>query len=240
MTLVAGRAGSHAQQPPVPAPQAPGQAPGGGRGGPRNIQVLKDVPQDQILLTMQYISASLGVQCNYCHVQGQNDLDDKEPKKIAREMMKMVDRVNATFFDAKPRVSCASCHNGRATPVRTPPLAVEMTAEQAAAFARGRGGRGGPGGGPGGPGRGAEPPPPPVPTETVDRDPREIRSGARWASGRAERKEPRDDRDADLARAGHLEHHGAGAGDRRVSHRHRDAADRDDSSGTRTRMSPSS
>jgi len=168
MTLVAGRDGSHAQQPPVPAPQAPAQAPGGGRGGPRNIQVLKDVPQDQILLTMQYISASLGVQCNYCHVQGQNDLDDKEPKKIAREMMKMVEKVNATFFDGKPRVSCASCHNGRATPLRTPPLAVEMTAEQAAAFARGRGGRGGPGGGPGGPGRGAEPPPPPVPTETVD------------------------------------------------------------------------
>jgi len=172
MTLVAGRDGSHAQQPPVPAPQAPGQAPGGGRGGPRNIQVLKDVPQDQILLTMQYISASLGVQCNYCHVQGQNDLDDKEPKKIAREMMKMVEKVNATFFDGKPRVSCASCHNGRATPLRTPPLAVEMTAEQAAAFARGRGGRGGPGGGPGDgpgrPGRGAEPPPPPAPTETVD------------------------------------------------------------------------
>jgi Photosynthetic reaction centre cytochrome C subunit len=168
LTLVAGRAGSHAQQPPVPAPQAPAQAQGGGRGGPRNIQVLKDVPQDQILLTMQYISASLGVQCNYCHVQGQNDLDDKEPKKIAREMMKMVDKVNATFFDGKPRVSCASCHNGRATPVRTPPLAVEMTAEQAAAFARGRGGRGGPRGGPGGPGRGAEPPSPPVPTETVD------------------------------------------------------------------------
>ena len=147
MTLVAGRAGSHAQQPPVPAPQAPGQAPGGGRGGPRNIQVLKDVPQDQILLTMQYIAASLGVQCNYCHVQGQNDSDDKETKKIAREMMKMVDKVNATFFDGKPRVSCASCHNGRAKPVRTPPLAIEMTAEQAAAAAaRGRGGRGGPGG----------------------------------------------------------------------------------------------
>jgi hypothetical protein len=113
--------------------------------------VLKDVPPDQINLTMQYIAASLGVQCNYCHVQGQNDSDDKETKKIARDMMKMVDKLNATFFDGKPRVSCASCHNGRSKPSRTPPLAVDMTAEQAAAFARGRG-RGGPGGGPGGPG----------------------------------------------------------------------------------------
>ena len=97
---------------------------------------------------MQYIAASLGVQCNYCHVQGQNDSDDKETKKIAREMMKMVDKLNATFFDGKPRVSCASCHNGRAKPVRTPPLAIDMTPEQAAAAAagRGRGGRGGPGG----------------------------------------------------------------------------------------------
>ncbi len=165
-----------AQQPPSPAP---GQAPGGGRGGPqppKNIQVLKDVPPDQIGLTMQYIAAALGVQCNYCHVQGRNDSDDKETKKIAREMMQMVAKVNATYFDGKPRISCASCHNGRSKPVRTPPLAAEMTVEQAAAAARGRAGRGGPagpgggapgfGGAPGG--RGAEPPPPPVPTESVD------------------------------------------------------------------------
>ena len=176
-----GRAGVSAQQPAAPAAQAPGQPPGGGRGGPqppKNIQVLKDVPPDQLMLTMQYIAASLGVQCTYCHVQGQNDLDDKETKKTAREMMQMVDKLNATFFDGKPRVSCASCHNGRSKPVRTPPLSIEMTPEQAtaAAAARGRGGRGGPGGAaqagapgaPGGRGRGAEPPPPPEPTETVD------------------------------------------------------------------------
>ena len=127
LVLVAGSSGTFAQQPP-PAAQAPGQPPGGGRGGPpKNIQVLKDVPPDQINLTMQYITASLGVQCNYCHVQGQNDSDDKETKKVAREMMKMVDKLNASFFDGKPRVSCASCHNGRAKPIRTPPLAIDMT-----------------------------------------------------------------------------------------------------------------
>jgi photosynthetic reaction center cytochrome c subunit len=183
--LIAGlivSAGVGAQQPPPGPP--PGQGPGGGRGGPqppKNIQVLKDVPPDQIGLTMQYIAAALGVQCNYCHVQGQNDSDDKETKKIAREMMQMVGKLNATYFDGKPRISCASCHNGHSKPLRTPPLAIEMTVEQAAAAARGRGARGGPGGpGPGGPGggapgfggapggRGAEPPPPPVPTESVD------------------------------------------------------------------------
>jgi hypothetical protein len=156
-------------------PQGP--PPGGGRGGPplpKNLQVLKDVPPDQLQLTMQYIAASLGVQCNYCHVQGQNDLDDKETKKTARQMMKMVDQLNSTFFDGKPRVSCASCHNGRSKPVRTAPLAIEMTPAQAAAAAagRGRGGPGGPGGpggapgaAPGAAGRGAAPV---EPAETVD------------------------------------------------------------------------
>jgi photosynthetic reaction center cytochrome c subunit len=149
----------------TPPPQGPPT--GGGRGGPpKNLQVLKDVPQDQLQLTMQYIAASLGVQCNYCHVQGQNELDDKDTKKTARRMMKMVDELNATFFDGKPRVSCASCHNGRNRPVRTAPLAIEMTPEQAAAAAAGRG-RGGQGGA-GGPGRGAGPQEPQVPTETVD------------------------------------------------------------------------
>src|SRR4029450_6433697 len=95
----AGRAGVFARQPP---PQPPGQGPGGGRGGPqlpKNIQVLQDVPPDQLKLTMQYIAASLGVQCNYCHVQGQNDLDDKDTKKTARDMMKMVQDINGKFFD---------------------------------------------------------------------------------------------------------------------------------------------
>ena len=123
---------------------------------------------------MQYIAASLGVQCNYCHVQGQNDLDDKETKKIARDMMKMVADVNSKFFDGKDRLSCASCHNGHAKPSKTPPLSIEMTPAQAqaAAAARGRGpgGPGGPGGGgaPGGAGRGGAPAAPPEPTETVD------------------------------------------------------------------------
>ena len=148
--LVGARTGISAQQAPPGAQQPP--AAGGGRGGPqppKNIQVLKDVPLDQLQLTMQYIAASLGVQCNYCHVQGQNDLDDKDTKKRAREMMQMVQDINGKFFDGTPRLSCASCHNGRAKPLRTPPLSVDMSPAEAAVAAagRGRGGRGGPGGG---------------------------------------------------------------------------------------------
>jgi hypothetical protein len=187
LTVGAGVAARQAPQGNQPPP-----GPGGGRGGPqqpKNLQILKDIPLDQLQLTMQYIAASLGVQCSYCHVQGQNDLDDKEPKKRAREMMLMVQDINGKFFDGTERLSCASCHNGRARPARTPPLAVDMSPAEAAVAAagRGRGGRGGAGGpgpggppgvpppggtpapdGRGGPGRGTGPQEPPEPTETVD------------------------------------------------------------------------
>jgi hypothetical protein len=197
----AGRSDVSAQQPAItPAGQAPqgGQPPQGPPGGPggrggfqlRNVQVLKDVPQDQWQLVMQYIAASLGVQCNYCHVMGDNASDDKETKQTARKMMQMVADLNKQFFAGKPTVSCASCHNGHAKPSRTAPLAVNMTQDEAAAAAAARGRRGGgpggapggapqaagPGGAPGAPGgpgagRGPTGPPPapaPAVTETVD------------------------------------------------------------------------
>jgi photosynthetic reaction center cytochrome c subunit len=195
MFPVVGRSAVSAQQTPPPqsgeAPPPAGQAPqsppgGGGRGGLqlRNVQILKDVTPDQFPLVMQYIAASLGVQCNYCHVMGDNANDDKETKKTARKMMQLVADLNKQFFAGKPTISCASCHNGHAKPSKVAPLAVTMTQEEAgaAAAARGRrgGGPGGPGGAPGaaspgagapggGPGRGpGGPPPPPPVTETVD------------------------------------------------------------------------
>jgi photosynthetic reaction center cytochrome c subunit len=166
---------TRAQQ-PTGAPPAPGQTAGQRF---KNVQVLKDIPADQLLLTMQYVAASLGVQCNFCHVQGANELDDKETKKAARKMMKMVNAVNETQFEGRAVLSCASCHNGRSKPLRTPPLVSELTPEEAARVRAGRGRGFGPGGPQGAPvaggqrgegrGRGpAEPAAPPKPTETVD------------------------------------------------------------------------
>src|SRR6267142_2146487 len=34
----------------------------------KNIQALKGVPADQVIPSMQFIAASLGVECEYCHV----------------------------------------------------------------------------------------------------------------------------------------------------------------------------
>ena len=75
---------------------------------------------------MQYIAASLGVQCNYCHVQGDNASDDKDTKKTARKMMQMVSDLNTQFFAGNAKVSCASCHNGHPKPSKVSPVALNM------------------------------------------------------------------------------------------------------------------
>src|ERR1700685_2400039 len=60
----------------------------------KNIKVLKGVPADQIFPSMQFITASLGVECEYCHVrEGQKlvfEKDDKKTKVTARKMMEMM------------------------------------------------------------------------------------------------------------------------------------------------------
>lgn len=42
----------------------------------KNIQVLKGIPADQLIPAMQFITASLGVECEFCHVQGAFEKDD--------------------------------------------------------------------------------------------------------------------------------------------------------------------
>ena len=46
----------------------------------KNIKVLKDIPADQLIPAMQFITASLGVECEFCHVQDAFDKDDKKTK----------------------------------------------------------------------------------------------------------------------------------------------------------------
>src|SRR5213082_3472825 len=56
----------------------------------KNIKVLNGIPADEVVPSMQFITASLGVDCEYCHVRGAFDKDDKLPKETARKMMKMM------------------------------------------------------------------------------------------------------------------------------------------------------
>jgi photosynthetic reaction center cytochrome c subunit len=145
---VAARIGASAQQPPAQQPPAPPpaaqQPPAASGQGPtaaekfKNIQVLKDMPADQLQPSMQYITAALGVSCDFCHVINQFDKDDKRMKQNARQMMRMVNTINERDFEGRNRVDCASCHHGRNTPDRIPPLATELTPAEAAAAERAR------------------------------------------------------------------------------------------------------
>jgi len=64
----------------------------------KNIQVLKGIPADQVFPTMQFIAASLGVECDFCHVQNAFEKDDKKPKQTARKMVEMMFAINKDNF----------------------------------------------------------------------------------------------------------------------------------------------
>ena len=86
----------------------------------KNIQVLKGIPADQVIPSMQFITASLGVECEYCHVHGAMEKDDKKPKVTARKMIAMMLAINRDNFEGRREVTCFSCHRGAADPVATP------------------------------------------------------------------------------------------------------------------------
>jgi hypothetical protein len=86
----------------------------------KNVQVLKGVPADQVIPAMQFMSASLGVECEHCHVEHAFDKDDKKPKQTARKMIQMMFAVNKDNFNGHREVTCYSCHHGAADPVGTP------------------------------------------------------------------------------------------------------------------------
>ncbi len=97
----------------------------------KNIQVLKGIPADQLIPTMQFITASLGVECDFCHVQGSFEKDDKKPKQTARKMMEMMIAINADNFDSHRVVTCYSCHRGSEHPVAIPVVMTEEPKEMA-------------------------------------------------------------------------------------------------------------
>ena len=78
----------------------------------KNIQVLKDIPASELIPSMRYIAASLGVGCDYCHQADHFDNDDKPTKQRARNMMKMMFAINQDNFNGKREVTCYTCHRG--------------------------------------------------------------------------------------------------------------------------------
>jgi photosynthetic reaction center cytochrome c subunit len=112
--------GAQSAQPatPLPSPKTTEQV-------YKNIQVLKGVPADQLIPAMQFITASLGVQCDFCHLENALDKDDKNTKQTARKMMRMMFAINKDNFDGHKEVTCYACHRGAHKPVAAPVIREE-------------------------------------------------------------------------------------------------------------------
>ena len=90
----------------------------------KNIKILKDLPANQMIPVMQRVSASLGVKCDFCHdlkrpTGGQPtgfEKDTKKYKNIARQMMVMTQDINKRHKVLKAKVTCFTCHKGKAEP----------------------------------------------------------------------------------------------------------------------------
>ena len=88
----------------------------------KNIRILKDMRADQLIPAMQFMTASLGVDCEYCHVEKAFDKDDKKTKGYARHMMEMMFNINKENFDNQRWVTCYSCHQGSPHPPSIPAI----------------------------------------------------------------------------------------------------------------------
>jgi len=99
----------------------------------KNVEVLTDVPADQLIPSMRYITFALGVRCEYCHVEGHFDSDEKPTKKRARGMMKMMFAIDNTYFSGHRAVACYTCHRGAAKAADMPVLADVISASSLSA-----------------------------------------------------------------------------------------------------------
>ncbi|MGC1186731.1 MAG: c-type cytochrome, partial [Candidatus Acidiferrales bacterium] len=118
-----------------------------------NVTVLKDIPADQLLSSMEFIATSLGQRCTFCHVVPNFEDDSKHTKTVARQMIQMELDINKTNFSGRVEVTCNTCHRGAAHPVGMPQIPEEGQMAMAPTMPpmeHGPGGMG-QGAGPGGP-----------------------------------------------------------------------------------------
>lgn len=95
-----------------------------------NLQVYpEDIDQRELIGIMRGFAGALGVRCSHCHkgpdnLQGMDFKTDELPaKRVAREMIKMVDSINTgtlakldTGREASVEVQCRTCHHGLSVP----------------------------------------------------------------------------------------------------------------------------
>ena len=96
----------------------------------KNVQIFKDLPATQLPGVMSFISSSLGVLCNYCHLSNGFDKDNLPAKNTARRMIRMVYDLNKGSFNGRDAVTCYTCHRGRVRPITVPVLGQPATQKQ--------------------------------------------------------------------------------------------------------------
>ncbi|MET3500210.1 MULTISPECIES: c-type cytochrome [Mucilaginibacter] len=100
--------------------------------GFKNLKVLpKNISGENLHKVMEDWEHSLGVHCNFCHARNEETKkmdwasDAKPEKAMARDMYKMMNKINQKYFHAKKDslgmimqsgVNCNTCHRGTAHP----------------------------------------------------------------------------------------------------------------------------
>jgi hypothetical protein len=93
----------------------------------KNVQVLKGISVGEFMDTMGFFSASLGSNCVHCHVDAslthwEKFAEDVPRKRMARQMVLMVNAINKNNFGGARVVTCYSCHHGDVRPEGVPSL----------------------------------------------------------------------------------------------------------------------
>jgi hypothetical protein len=91
----------------------------------KNIQTFKGMPAVRVLRIMeQAFVPNLGVECSYCHIEKQWESDEKDAKKVARQMwvMRAEWQEEARKASGNPQavVTCYTCHKGQPKPAFAP------------------------------------------------------------------------------------------------------------------------
>ena len=98
----------------------------------KNLKILpKNITHEQMDSVMHHFSNSLGVNCQFCHLKIDSTnkwdfaSDANKHKLVARDMMKMMDKINDKYFDltggkrdlnTQLMVTCFTCHHGKTEP----------------------------------------------------------------------------------------------------------------------------
>ena len=96
----------------------------------RSVSVLKGIPVDTFFESMGMFASAMGDDCTFCHVKSayfdKKMFAEPTPRIArARQMIAMMNTINANFFGGQHRVTCFTCHGGSSAPRSEPDLALQ-------------------------------------------------------------------------------------------------------------------